>query len=58
MGKGYTGLEKFCGYMNMPPPMAEVTYNNTITCTLYNVNKEVASSDMQDAGRSLRETIQ
>ena len=42
----------------MPPPMAEVTYNNTITCTLYNVNKEVASSDMQDAGRSLRETIQ
>ena len=32
--------------------------NNTITCTLYNVYKEVASSDMQDTGRSLRETIE
>ena len=58
MGKGHAGLETFCGYMNMPPPMAEMTYNNTTTCTLYNVYKEVASSDMQDAGRSLRETIQ
>ena len=58
MGKGYAGLETFCLYMDMPPPMAEVTYNNTITCTLYNVYKEVASSDMHDARRSLRETIQ
>ena len=57
MEKGYVGLETFCGYMNMPPPMAEVAYNNTITCTLY-VYKEVASSDIQDAGRSLRETTQ
>ena len=35
MGKGHAGLETFCGYMNMLPPMAEVTYNNTITSDLY-----------------------
>ena len=30
IGRGHASIETFCGYMNMPPPMMEATYNNAI----------------------------
>ena len=35
IGKGHAGIETFCGCMNMPPPMTELTYNNTIKTTMH-----------------------
>ena len=28
IGKGYAGLEKVCGYVNLPPPMSITTFND------------------------------
>ena len=30
IGKGFTGMEKFCGLMNMPPPMSKTTITEKI----------------------------
>ena len=45
IGKGYMGLglQTFCGYMNMPPPMAEVTYNDTVKSRLHPTYVDVAT---------------
>ena len=28
-------MNTFCGYMNMPPPMAEITFNETVKSRLH-----------------------
>ena len=28
IGKGHAGIKMFCGCMNMPPPMTELTYKH------------------------------
>ena len=47
-GVGHTGLEKFCGMMNMPPPMTVGNYNK-ISDNLKDAAKEVAIKSMKDA---------
>ena len=57
IGKGHSGLETFCGYMNMPPPMAETTYNETVKCTLHPRYIDVAARNMKDAAKEVRHEI-
>ena len=47
-GVGRTGLEKFCGMMNMPTPMTVKNYN-VISKNLTNAAKDVALKSMKDA---------
>ena len=56
IGKGHSGLETFCGYMNMPPPMAETTYNETVKFMLHPIYV-VAAQNMKDAGKEIRREI-
>ena len=53
IGKGHKGLQTFCGYMNMPPPMADVTYNETVNSRLYPAYVDVARQNMKDAAEEL-----
>jgi hypothetical protein len=57
IGKGYMGLQTFCGYMNMPPPMAEVTYNDTVKSRLHPTYVDVATQNMKDAAEELRREV-
>ena len=56
IGKGHSGLETFCGYMNMPPPMAETTYKETVQFTLH-PRYVVAARNMKDAAKEVRREI-
>ena len=55
LGKGHSGLETFCGYMNLPPPMAETTYNETVKFMLHPV--DVAAQSMKDDAKEVRREI-
>ncbi|KAG8310660.1 hypothetical protein J6590_060196 [Homalodisca vitripennis] len=46
IGQGFTGLKKFCGIVNMPPPVAESTYNMVVGQSL-EATKEVACEVMK-----------
>lgn len=48
IGQGLMGLKKFCGLMNMPPPVAQSTYNLVIGCLL-KATKDVATEAMHKA---------
>ena len=53
--KGHKGLQTFCGYMNMPPPMADVTYNETVKSRLHPAYVDVARKNMKDAAEEYHE---
>ena len=53
IGKGHKGLQTFCGYMNMPPPMANVTYNETVKSRSHPAYVDVARKNMKDAAEEL-----
>ena len=53
IGKGHKGLQTFCGYMNMPPPMADVTYNETVKSRLHPAYVDVARKNMKDPAEEL-----
>ena len=57
IGKGYAGVETFCGYMNIPPPMTGLIFNDTITTTIHPSYVEVACKDMQNSATDLRKQI-
>ena len=52
IGKGHSGIETFCGCMNMPLPLTELTYNNTIKSTMH-PTYVVTRKDMVNAARDL-----
>ena len=54
IGRGEAGIETFCGYMNIPPPMTESTYNNTVKETMLPIYLQVAQNDMEEAAADLR----
>ena len=54
IGRGQAGIETFCGYMNIPPPMTESTYNNTVKETMLPIYLQVAQNDMEEAAADLR----
>ena len=54
IGKGHSGLGTFCGYMNMHPPMAEITYNETGKFMLHSRYVDVAAQNMKDAAKEIR----
>ena len=56
IGKGYAGIESFCGYMNMPPPMAVTTYHETIA-NMHSVYMECAEFNMKAAANEIREEL-
>ena len=57
ISKGYAGIATFCGYMNIPPLMTELTFNDTITTTMYSSYVEVAGKHMQNSATDLRKQI-
>ena len=52
MGKGLTAIEKFCGIMNMKPPMVKSTYNDIIQ-TLMDVYQCLVDKSMKTASNEL-----
>eukprot|EP00117_Sycon_ciliatum_P030880 scpid64997/ scgid24259/ len=53
IGKGHRGLRKFCGIMNLPPPISKSAFQ----ChqkALYVASKSVAESSMQQASRDVQ----
>ena len=49
IGKGHKGLQTFCGYMNMPPPMAY----ERVKSRLHPAHVDVARQNMKDAAEEL-----
>ncbi|GFW78189.1 uncharacterized protein TNCV_136581 [Trichonephila clavipes] len=48
IGQGHAAMATFCGVMDLPPPVAEKSYNNIIN-KLKLCSKEVAEASMQSA---------
>ena len=48
IGRGHTAMGTFCGYMNMPPPMAVPTYTDIVK-NIHGVYMETAAESMQYA---------
>ena len=53
VGHGYSGLEKFCGMLNLPRPMTVKNFN-AISLTLGESAREVAETSMNKAANYLR----
>lgn len=49
IGQGLKGLEKFCGVMNLPPPVAPSTYNL--------INNQILSATKQAANELFKEAV-
>ena len=54
-GLGHRGIEKFCGMMNMPPPMARKNYDK-LSNKICDVVEKVAKSSMLEAASNLKQT--
>lgn len=46
LGHSFRGLERFCAFMNMPPPVSKLTFNS--------FNKMILSSSERVSGESMR----
>ena len=57
VGKGHNGIETFCGYMNMPPPMQENAYNDLVKDTILPIYKEVLTNDILEAANDLHSSV-
>ena len=53
IGKGLCAIEDFCGFMNMPPPMAKSTYHDHLP-ELHRAYTEVAADSMSNAANKLK----
>ena len=53
IGKGHRGLRKFCGIMNLPPPISKSAFQRHQKA-LYVASKSVAESSMQQAAREVQ----
>ena len=51
IGKGHSGLETFCGYMNMPPTMTETTYDETVKFMFHPKYVDVAAQNKNRSSR-------
>ena len=49
-GQGYAGIETFCRWMNMPPPMAKSTFDD-INSSVHNFYVEVSHESMKKAAK-------
>ena len=49
IGKGHTGMKKFCGFMNMPGCINESAYNSTVNRSIMPAYKTVAKACMAKA---------
>ena len=54
VGVGHKGLQKFCGAMNMPPPVAVKTYNK-LADKLGQAAEKVSKVSMLDATMSIKQ---
>ena len=52
IGKGFTDMETFSGFMNIPPPMSN--YNSIIRDTILPTYLETVEQDMKDASLELQ----
>ena len=53
VGSGYSGLEKVCGFLNIPKPMAQVNFD-AISNVLGESAKETAERSMISAADELQ----
>ena len=53
-GLGFTGLSTFCRCMNMPPPMAQTTFDD-LNSDLHNAYVQTAQESMAKAGKAVYE---
>ena len=58
LGKGLSGLEIFCEYMNFCSQITEAAYNCMVKISLLRVYKRVVESDMHEAAFDLCSSFQ
>ena len=54
IGRGHAAMNTFCGYMNMPPPMAEITFNETVKSRLHPAYIDIVNRNMEDSAKEVR----
>ena len=57
IGEGHADMNTFCGYMNMPPPIAEITFNETVKSRLHPAYIDVVNRNMNDATEEVRRKL-
>ena len=57
IGKGFSGMERFCGIMNMMPPMSKTTFNDKQS-KIHDAYVSVCQNSMQDAAVENRKLLQ
>ena len=53
IGRGHAAMNIFCGYMNMPPPMAEITFNETVKSRLHPAYIDIVNRNMEDSAKEV-----
>ena len=56
IGKGHVDIERFCGYMNMPPPMNKTTYQDSIQ-EIHSTYTKTIEDSMKSAALDVREVV-
>ena len=56
IGKGYTGLRKFCGMMNMPKPMTKKSFEKNAKSCSKIINSMVELNTKQAAKTAVKAT--
>ena len=57
IGKCHAAMNTLCGHMNMPPPMAEITFNETVKSRLHPKYIDVVNRNMKDAAEEVRRKL-
>ena len=55
-GQGYAGIETFCRWMNMPPPMAKSTFDD-INSSVHNSYVEVSHESMKKGAKEVHDKV-
>ena len=57
IGKGFSAMETFCGFMNMPNPMSKTTYGDK-SPLIHDAYLSVCQKSMSDASTEIRKQLQ
>eukprot|EP00112_Aurelia_sp_Birch-Aquarium-sp1_P017849 Seg418.7 transcript_id=Seg418.7/GoldUCD/mRNA.D3Y31 product="hypothetical protein" protein_id=Seg418.7/GoldUCD/D3Y31 len=57
IGKGFSGMEKFCGLMNMMPPMAKTTFSDK-NADIHDVYMSVCQKSMKEAALESQKAVE
>ena len=54
IGKGFTALKSFCGFMNIPPPMTQQSFGDIQDNNVISSYKQAAEDNMKNAAAELQ----